>query len=210
MKLTKNRLTRRLSPRMRGCFSNSSTGQISKRAFPAYAGMFLEIGVAVERSAGFPRVCGDVSINHFARRAAPTLSPRMRGCFRASDERTSNECAFPAYAGMFPIKNGPRNLSRSFPRVCGDVSLVRRGKRHDYLLSPRMRGCFRASGEITPKCEAFPAYAGMFLELKPKGQSFSSFPRVCGDVSIRAVRWVPARSLSPRMRGCFLVLVTPR
>ena len=110
--------------------------------FPAYAGMFLittETGVFVM---SFPRVCGDVSLDKSLTEEEAMFSPRMRGCFQASDEHTSNESVFPAYAGMFQYSFQPAAQSRSFPRVCGDVSLYPASRQALSRFSPRMRGCF--------------------------------------------------------------------
>ena len=111
------------------------------------------------------------------------LSPRMRGCFL--DQNFSNTLlkAFPAYAGMFPITVPTTASQKSFPRVCGDVSI-------------------QASDERTSN-EAFPAYAGMFLGRLRKATLPLSFPRVCGDVSDRYSGKQLYHQLSPRMRGCF-------
>ena len=67
---------------MRGCFRDKTLLVYKKRAFPAYAGMFLsgfEMRIFKNR---FPRVCGDVSASYPAAVDQSRLSPRMRGCFR--------------------------------------------------------------------------------------------------------------------------------
>ena len=48
-----------------------------------------------------------------------------------------------------------------------------------------------------------PAYAGMFLGLRPALRMSSSSPRVCGDVSRGVDQGARAPEFSPRMRGCF-------
>ena len=107
-----------LSPRMRGCFRTLLVIREVEHAFPAYAGMFPEIG------------------------GSQLLSPRMRGCFYESTERLISYKAFPAYAGMFPKRFMRKVLLTSFPRVCGDVSKLFSTRRSMLKLSPRMRGCF--------------------------------------------------------------------
>ena len=77
-------------------------------------------------------------------------------------------------------------------------------------LSPRMRGCFHHQLLLPKGNPAFPAYAGMFPLAEPSGSVTDSFPRVCGDVSKEIYAQGTADELSPRMRGCFLVPVTPR
>ena len=89
----------------------------------------------------------------------------------------------PAYAGMFPSIFSDTPSRQSSPRVCGDVSSYHSITTAITAFSPRMRGCFRASGEITPKCEVLPAYAGMFLACGRVKVALICSPRVCGDVS---------------------------
>ena len=92
----------------------------------------------------------------------------------------------------------------SFPRVCGDVSNMKLTQNHLTRLSPRMRGCFQKEPTFDLYDWAFPAYAGMFLRRSSVVLPLMRFPRVCGDVSPHEERSVISRSLSPRMRGCFL------
>ena len=112
----------RLSPRMRGCFCCCVMDGSVKVAFPAYAGMFPGELVACTPTQSFPRVCGDVSQIVSAERKRIKLSPRMRGCFSHPFCYWWFWCAFPAYAGMFPISSNAKLSRKSFPRVCGDVS----------------------------------------------------------------------------------------
>ena len=92
----------RLSPRMRGCFRALEVERFGASAFPAYAGMFPRSEKERDASAGFPRVCGDVSPPIERVVAVTRLSPRMRGCFSNRIRRNNVLGAFPAYAGMFP------------------------------------------------------------------------------------------------------------
>ena len=73
-------------------------------AFPAYAGMFLVPTAASQITKGFPRVCGDVSSDTLHNALDNQLSPRMRGCFLNWALRSERISAFPAYAGMFPLR----------------------------------------------------------------------------------------------------------
>ena len=56
--------------------------------------------------------------------------------------------AFPAYAGMFPRLDSMYPRVRSFPRVCGDVSLRKQMLSRAIKLSPRMRGCFSEKTDV--------------------------------------------------------------
>ena len=111
------------------------------------------------------------------------LSPRMRGCFLDLSSDLYEDAAFPAYAGMFLKPTLARPHPVSFPRVCGDVSLVNPFNSAGSMLSPRMRGCFYKLSMKGTIGVAFPAYAGMFLGALPEVPEPPGFPRVCGDVS---------------------------
>ena len=76
--------------------------------------------------------------------------------------------------------------------------------------SPRMRGCFLVVADHHQSGAVLPAYAGMFPRLRRSSNLGIRSPRVCGDVSIRNAQNGTSSSFSPRMRGCFLVPVTPR
>ena len=180
-------IKRKLSPRMRGCFQRLHARRADYPAFPAYAGMFLcscgdAVGypgfprvcgdVSFETAAyvaryGFPRVCGDVSHAKVRTQDLCVLSPRMRGCFCFAELWFGRLGAFPAYAGMFPCCFRSRSLFGGFPRVCGDVSETHQGDLPPGTLSPRMRGCFQAVLNKEIYAQAFPAYAGMFLQSRP-------------------------------------------
>ena len=101
------------------------------------------------------------------------------------------------------INNLSLEYKNGFPRVCGDVSRPFSTGRFMLKLSPRMRGCFLSLLQILFLNLAFPAYAGMFLGLRPALRRSSSFPRVCGDVSALKGIALDGSKLSPRMRGCF-------
>ena len=112
----------------------------------------------------------------------------------------------PAYAGMFlPIWTTPA-IPQGSPRVCGDVSGALSYAETMFQFSPRMRGCFPESCRRGVHQDVLPAYAGMFPSIAALGRHTPSSPRVCGDVSISAIRPMKDGVFSPRMRGCFLDL----
>ena len=127
---------------MRGCFSATVSLVDYFMAFPAYAGMFLAEAYDGYELPGFPRVCGDVSIDLNRLILLRQLSPRMRGCFSFYSASVLSDSAFPAYAGMFPDTKIFKSQTKSFPRVCGDVSGEQKNPTDSTELSPRMRGCF--------------------------------------------------------------------
>ena len=89
------------------------------------------------------------------------------------------------------------------PRVCGDVSVTGPHSHTSAEFSPRMRGCFRSSGNPRSELGVLPAYAGMFPAYRLAGQKTKGSPRVCGDVSGAQPLAGVKRLFSPRMRGCF-------
>ena len=127
----------------------------------------------------------------------------MRGCFLASNLTRVITIVLPAYAGMFLRPLPKVILPLCSPRVCGDVSKGVAFTPEQAKFSPRMRGCF--SREWAARCvvEVLPAYAGMFLGLRPALRISSSSPRVCGDVSLGSSALSAYFGFSPRMRGCF-------
>ncbi len=152
----------KLSPRMRGCFSDPFCHWRVWYAFPAYAGMFLCGGPLGTLWLRFPRVCGDVSVKRYKITGVKGLSPRMRGCFRNIRAPSIISGAFPAYAGMFPVSGDTPMHVRGFLqlRERDDLDIGHPDARAG--LSPRMRGCFSREDSPRRAKPAFPAYAGMF------------------------------------------------
>ena len=70
-------------------------------------------------------------------------SPRTRGCFRHVPRNASGIEAFPAHAGMFPLKRPKTLVKPRLPRARGDVSEHHGGVKMDMQPSPRTRGCFQ-------------------------------------------------------------------
>ena len=165
--------------------------------------MFPSMQYRPHASISFPRVCGDVSSSKLLQKSVPWFSPRMRGCFSATFYLVDYFMVFPAYAGMFPSANYPKQDDLGFPRVCGDVSKLFSTKRSTRKFSPRMRGCFSNSFSWWSRYSVFPAYAGMFPMRTVKDRSRNRFPRVCGDVSTSRLITMGMVQFSPRMRGCF-------
>ena len=94
------------SPRTRGCSVWLSSCMHCMHVFPAHAGMFLTIAVAIFKIICFPRARGDVPhlelfiVRHFQ------FSPRTRGCSSYSTLAASRNVVFPAHAGMFRWYSG--------------------------------------------------------------------------------------------------------
>ena len=143
---------RLFSPRMRGCSAANGKTVYRNAVFPAYAGMFLRPVSSASTGPCFPRVCGEVPDYRRDRAVAITFSPRMRGCSLDSTREQLDQLVFPAYAGMFPLLDTPRQKWYGFPRVCGDVPPYRGDACRVIAFSPRMRGCSYFAGRSRHCC----------------------------------------------------------
>ena len=138
------------SPRARGC-SDLFVGLIEKiKVFPACAGMFRGVQLAVGVARCFPRVRGDVPLIGPLLDLVVEFSPRARGCSEDDQMLLTMVDVFPACAGMFrPFWSRSVNRRR-FPRVRGDVP-----SRSCFLILvmvvfPACAGMFRTSGQVVP------------------------------------------------------------
>ena len=172
----------RFSPHTRGCSLVVIPPLLNHVVFPAYAGMFRQRWPYHVSSASFPRIRGDVP--NFIPACKPTqqFSPHTRGC--------SGDClgsgflsrVFPAYAGMFLAWWCLVFKSKCFPRIRGDVPLCVFQFRILKSFSPHTRGCSVLRMAIEAVIPVFPAYAGMFHDVKNFTLFSLSFPRIRGDV----------------------------
>ena len=129
------------SPRARGC-SDLFVGLIEKiKVFPACAGMFRGVQLAVGVARCFPRVRGDVPLIGPLLDLVVEFSPRARGCSEDDQMLLTMVDVFPACAGMFPRKPKDTNQPNRFPRVRGDVPVTVMIKAWGLGFSPRARGC---------------------------------------------------------------------
>ena len=141
----------------------------------------------------------------------------MRGCSRLGTRQTFGRVVFPTYAGMFRNRlhaacvlegfphvcgDVPARPLGSFPHVCGDVPQAFCGEEHEFMFSPRMRGCSSCGKAGTKPSPVFPTYAGMFLRRILDEYDAKSFPHVCGDVPGGKGTYRVEVRFSPRMRGC--------
>ena len=134
-------------------------------------------------------------------------SPRTRGCFFVGRRLRQALVAFPAHAGMFPLRRAPERGHAGLPRARGDVSVKVGDTVIDPEPSPRTRGCFRRPRSCTHGPPAFPAHAGMFLKRRRKATWLLCLPRARGDVSIDLSGYALKAEPSPRTRGCFWLLL---
>ena len=150
----------------------------------------------------FPRVRGDVPHILRLKQRRLEFSPRARGCSAPRPCRYRHFRVFPACAGMFPVSPLPGCISTGFPRVRGDVPILKPAPNPSPWFSPRARGCSACIRFIASKYRVFPACAGMF----PLGPIFlatiNCFPRVRGDVPHLDRIDQTHCAFSPRARGC--------
>ena len=105
---------------------------------------------------------------------------------------------------MFLYFTSSPTIGESFPRVRGDVPIVRGLPDDTTQFSPRARGCSAPHPTAAELYSVFPACAGMFRTGLVVNPSCMGFPRVRGDVpNIRLARALVVR-FSPRARGCSL------
>ena len=129
------------SPRARGCSDTVCEKTAWVGVFPACAGMFRGVQLAVGVARCFPRVRGDVPLIGPLLDLVVEFSPRARGCSEDDQMLLTMVDVFPACAGMFPRKPKDTNQPNRFPRVRGDVPVTVMIKAWGLGFSPRARGC---------------------------------------------------------------------
>ena len=130
-------------------------------------------------------------------------SPHTRGCFPRLLLWLPLWRVFPAYAGVFLLRDNLLQSDLGLPRIRGGVSSnfpVSCGIRKS---SPHTRGCFSHMALPAHSSEVFPAYAGVFLDLTIGTQVDNSLPRIRGGVSHYYLDPFSFRGSSPHTRGCF-------
>ena len=129
-----------LSPRVRGNPKQKAQQAQRPGSIPACAGEPAASCRRPPTRTVYPRVCGGTRPGRAAGRAAPGLSPRVRGNHHRSRFRRRGLRSIPACAGE-PGRYGAAPAARRvYPRVCGgtpDEGEHGRGRRG---LSPRVRG----------------------------------------------------------------------
>ncbi len=194
------------SPRRRGCSAARQFRRDLGVVVPAQAGVFRgRRGMPLSPSRG-PRAGGGVPASTSSSRAAPSWSPRRRGCSVVLRQQARTLLVVPAQAGMFRHLGLVLLVVRSGPRAGGGVpsSWVTWATR--YMWSPRRRGC---SGRAAPASQGVlvvPAQAGVFPRHGELLREPSRGPRAGGGVPpSRSLPW-PTRGWSQRRRGCSAVL----
>ena len=109
------------SPHTRGCSALRIDTNQDSRVFPAYAGMFRLLTLRACGGIGFPRIRGDVPIEKQERFVIVVFSPHTRGCSADWVTAAVQLGVFPAYAGMFRVREIHAHHAFRFPRIRGDV-----------------------------------------------------------------------------------------
>ena len=151
---------------------------------------------------GFPRMRGDVPPLSKKVSGSMTFSPHARGCSGRVKHMGDVDKVFPACAGMFRSNSFSVNWLSSFPRMRGDVPLLRIPRRRAGRFSPHARGCSAENALQQHTAMVFPACAGMFLFLAAPGSRWGSFPRMRGDVPCAPSDRHQGSKFSPHARGC--------
>ena len=90
----------------------------------------------------------------------------------------------------------------SFPRIRGDVPFTYGFESVTDLFSPHTRGCSRQKSTVASRTKVFPAYAGMFRQIRLAPPTEYRFPRIRGDVPVSQQGHPAKRWFSPHTRGC--------
>ena len=150
------------SPHLRGCFYVGEYGRRYLTEFPASAGVFPRHPARRRIRLGVPRICGGVSGCPASSGDFALSSPHLRGCFPQVGGRGGSREEFPASAGVFRAITQIFRIINRVPRICGGVSLTKRGIIPTDESSPYLRGCFRLDDDDHLDVQEFPASAGVF------------------------------------------------
>ncbi len=190
-----------LSPRVRGNRRRAGKSPDVGGSIPARAGQPQCLARRTPPSAVYPRACGATLHGAHGLGLGGGLSPRVRGNQTLPLVSAFNRRSIPARAGQPSLDLAMSPGMWVYPRACGatrwrsSMATRRRG------LSPRVRGnrftLFRPLG-LTG---SIPARAGQPGGWTPWSTRSRVYPRACGATRHRGAPGIPARGLSPRVRG---------
>ena len=146
-------------------------------------------------------MCGGTAPRARNWRAAPGLSPRVRGNHCPLAGYIFIPGSIPACAGE-PSRDPALRYQRAvYPRVCGGTSGAMRTRSFPAGLSPRVRGNHGAPAYVRTVRRSIPACAGEPPTQRPAARNKKVYPRVCGGTHDRLELVLAVRGLSPRVRG---------
>ena len=148
------------SPHTRGCSWPPSPSRRLGKVFPAYAGMFLFVRLAMLSRRRFPRIRGDVPAAEHIIDSFSMFSPHTWGCSQPLRLNQQIQHVFPAYAEMFRRPATSPLQGKGFPRVCGDVPSALPRWNSMWAFSPRMRGCSESYHQRMSGKRGFPRIRG--------------------------------------------------
>src|SRR5690625_1578553 len=131
----------------------------------------------------------------------------MWGCFCAAGYGFPIRRVFPTHVGVFLGALIAALVAAGLPHACGGVSGKIRPVRDEVRSSPRRWGCFLIIIDWCETMRVFAWHVRVFLGAVIEALVAAGLPHACGGVSgkMRPVR-DDVRS-SPRMWGCFLVII---
>ena len=216
-----SRLTRGLSPRVRGNPGERIMGYVFIGSIPACAGEPVADGLMGDVEEVYPRVCGGTLPSAPARRTnavyprvcgrtgwtlrrpryIPGLSPRVRGNLRPGSQADQQRRSIPACAGEPIILSPVGRRWRVYPRVCGGTSALEMSRLYSCGLSPRVRGNPSSIASSRTLPGSIPACAGEPSQYPHRRYAGEVYPRVCGGTVVVRQSRVSEGGLSPRVRG---------
>ena len=114
-----------LSPRVRGNRDKPVHGVAEDGSIPACAGEPAGVGLLVDNTTVYPRVCGGTGCQWGCRGLPPGLSPRVRGNQESDARSVPSPGSIPACAGEPLCHLLSVRAVKVYPRVCGGTSAFR-------------------------------------------------------------------------------------
>ncbi len=199
---TSRTLSKKSSPRTRGCSPAGCRAGTQRAVFPAHAGVFPKQQRSTRAPQRLPRARGGVPRQVVVPADDDASSPRTRGCSRSQHQPTATETVFPAHAGVFPPAR-PRSTGTSgLPRARGGVPAKNATDSSTSPSSPRTRGCSRSAAAAASRAIVFPAHAGVFPWGRHLPRQRRRLPRARGGVPVCGRTGSNGHVSSPRTRGC--------
>ena len=154
------RMTKGLSPRVRGNLDLALRCLRSHRSIPACAGEPFCPLFSLAYQAVYPRVCGGTSVESLSSRCLRGLSPRVRGNRLSVHHFLQTRRSIPACAGEPRSRRPAASTPRVYPRVCGGTRDTTGDMRYAWGLSPRVRGNPTTPPVLQSSTRSIPACAG--------------------------------------------------
>ena len=129
------------------------------------------------------------------------LSPPMRGNRMRLPVWMRLRGSIPAHAGKPKALCLLRGHCRVYPRPCGETVIFKYESRHDWGLSPPMRGNLRELRGARLGRGSIPAHAGKPSPRTAWTQYSGVYPRPCGETTTTEFCTMHTQGLSPPMRG---------